>query len=105
MHRTQTALKLFPSIQHKFFQIFLIRIGGISHYEGMPFLSTDLYIESESGLSVEQIAVLHSIRPQEVEDRIEAARLFFEVQLLQRDFPFELLGGPFAERPDQNVEH
>ena len=57
----------------------------------MPFLSTDLYLESEAGVSIEQLATRHGLRPQEVRDRIEAARLFFDVQLLMPDFPFELM--------------
>jgi hypothetical protein len=59
----------------------------------MPFLSTDLYIESEAGVPVDQLAKRHGIRPDEVHDRIEAARLFFDVQLLMPDFPFELMLG------------
>ena len=54
----------------------------------MPFLSTDLYIESEAGSSIEQLATLYGIRPEEVHNRIEAARLFFDVQLLIRTFPW-----------------
>jgi hypothetical protein len=57
----------------------------------MPFLSTDLYIEAESGVSIDQLAKRHGIRPEEVHDRIEAARLFFDVQLLMPDFPFDLM--------------
>lgn len=57
----------------------------------MPFLSTDLYIESEAGSSIEQLSQRHGIRPEEVQDRIEAARLFFDVQLLLPDFPFDLM--------------
>ena len=57
----------------------------------MPFLSTDLYIESEAGSSIEQLATLYGIRPEEVYNRIEAARLFFDFQLLLPDFPFDLM--------------
>jgi hypothetical protein len=57
----------------------------------MPFLSTDLYIESEAGSSIDQLAARYGIRPDEVHNRIEAARLFFDVQLLEPDFPFDLM--------------
>jgi hypothetical protein len=62
----------------------------------MPFLSTDLYIESEAGSSIEQLATLYGIRPEEVYNRIEAARLFFDVQLLMPDFPLELMLAEFV---------
>lgn len=86
-------------------RISLRQLCHFYHHRYMPFLSTDLYIQSQSGLSIEQIAAQHSIRPQEVEDRIEAARLFFEVQLMMHDFPFELLRLPFAKPVGLDVHH
>ena len=62
----------------------------------MPFLSTDLYIESEAGSRIEQLATRYGIRPEEVHNRIEAARLFFDIQVLMPDFPFDLMLAEFV---------
>lgn len=71
----------------------------------MPFLSTDLYIQSEAGSSIEQLARRHGIRAQEVHDRIEAARLFFDVQLIMPDFPMDLMFCEGINSSHRRVHH
>lgn len=71
----------------------------------MPFLSTDLYIESQRGATIEQLARIHTLRPQEVEERIEAARLFFEVQVVMRDFPMDLMFAPARKVAGRYTRH
>jgi hypothetical protein len=71
----------------------------------MPFLSTDLYIDSEAGLSIEQLAQRHGIHAQEVHERIEAARLLFDVQLIMPDFPLDLMFGDQVKPSGRGIHH
>jgi hypothetical protein len=80
-------------------------IGRHSSLVNMPFLSTDLYIESEVGLSIEQLAQRHGIHAQEVHERIEAARLFFDVQLIMPDFPLDLMFGDQVKPSGREIYH
>ena len=80
-------------------------IGRHSSLVNMPFLSTDLYIQSEAGLSIEQLAQRHGIRTQEVRERIEAARLFFDVQLIMPDFPLDLMFGDRIKPSARGIHH
>jgi len=80
-------------------------IGRHRSLVNMPFLSTDLYIQSEAGLSIEQLAQRHGIRTQEVHERIEAARLFFDVQLIMPDFPLDLMFGDLDKPSGRQIYH
>ena len=57
----------------------------------MPFLSTDLYMESEASCSIEQLSQRHGIRPEEVQDRIEARACSLTCSCCCRTFLFDLM--------------
>lgn len=54
-------------------------------------LSTDLYLQYADGAAPEELAAHYGMSVHTVSERIEAARLCFEYQIIMPEFPLELL--------------
>ena len=56
-----------------------------------PELTTILYLDVLAGREVEHVAAKYGLRPHQVAERIEAARLCYEYQVDMPGFPVHLL--------------